>query len=62
MVHAACWAHARRQFFEAVQLNPRDPAASEMFDTVEVSPNGRRTIPVLLQIADIGVGTLAQNT
>ncbi len=25
MVHAACWAHARRQFFEAVQLNPRDP-------------------------------------
>src|ERR1700681_4261359 len=27
MVHAACWAHARRQFFEAVQVNPRDPAA-----------------------------------
>jgi len=27
MVHAACWAHARRQFFEAVQLNPRDPVA-----------------------------------
>lgn len=24
MVHAACWAHARRQFFEALQLNPRD--------------------------------------
>ena len=28
MVHAACWAHARRQFFEAVQLNPRDPMAT----------------------------------
>jgi transposase len=28
MVHAACWAHARRQFFEAVQLNPRDPVAT----------------------------------
>jgi transposase len=28
MVRAACWAHARRQFFEAVQLNPRDPAAT----------------------------------
>ena len=28
MVHAACWAHARRQFFEAVQLNPRDPFAT----------------------------------
>ena len=30
MVHAACWAHARRQFFEAVQLNPRDPVATPM--------------------------------
>jgi len=28
MIHAACWAHARRQFFEAVQLNPRDPVAT----------------------------------
>ena len=28
MVHAACWAHARRQFFDAVQLNPRDPVAT----------------------------------
>jgi len=28
MVHAGCWAHARRQFFEAVQLNPRDPVAT----------------------------------
>jgi len=28
MVHAACWAHARRQFFEAVQVNPRDPVAT----------------------------------
>jgi len=28
MVHAACWSHARRQFFEAVQLNPRDSVAT----------------------------------
>jgi transposase len=28
MVHAACWGHARRQFFEAVQVNPRDPFAT----------------------------------
>jgi hypothetical protein len=28
MVHAACWSHARRQFFKAVQLNPRDPVAT----------------------------------
>jgi transposase len=24
IVHAACWAHARRKFFEAVKLNPKD--------------------------------------
>src|SRR3984893_18550038 len=30
MGHAACWAHARRQFFEAVQLNPRDPVATSI--------------------------------
>jgi transposase len=24
MVHAACWAHARRKFFHAVELNPED--------------------------------------
>ncbi len=28
MVHAACWAHARRQFFEAVQLNPQRPSCN----------------------------------
>jgi transposase len=28
LVHAACWAHCRRQFFEAVQLDPRDPVAT----------------------------------
>jgi transposase len=28
MVHAACWAQARRQFFEAVQLSPRNPVAT----------------------------------
>ena len=31
MVHAACWAHARRQFFEAAQLNPRDPVATRLW-------------------------------
>src|SRR5260370_27906679 len=24
IVHAACWAHARRKFFQAVELNPED--------------------------------------
>jgi transposase len=30
MVHAACWAHARRKFFEAAKLNPSDAAATRM--------------------------------
>jgi len=28
MVHASCWAHARRHFFDAVKLNPGDPIAA----------------------------------
>jgi len=27
IVHAACWAHARRKFFQAVELNPKDQQA-----------------------------------
>jgi Transposase IS66 family len=27
MVHAACWAHARRKFFQAAELNPKDQLA-----------------------------------
>ena len=27
IVHAGCWAHARRKFFEAVKLNPKDQSA-----------------------------------
>ena len=26
-MHAACWAHARRKFFQAVELNPKDQSA-----------------------------------
>ncbi len=35
MVHAACWAHARRQFFEVVQLNPLDPVATPMVERMD---------------------------
>jgi len=46
MVHAACWAHARRQFFEAVQLNPRDPIAipivAQMDELFAVDAEARR--------------------
>ena len=46
MVHAACWSHARRQFFEAVQLNPRDPVATpivaQMDELFAVDAKARR--------------------
>jgi hypothetical protein len=35
MVHAACWAHARRKFFEAAQLNPSDVAATRMVARID---------------------------
>jgi transposase len=35
MVHAACWSHARRQFFDAVQLNPRDPVATPIVARID---------------------------
>ena len=48
MVHAACWAHARRQFFEAVQLSPRDPVASpivaRMDELFAVDAEARRRV------------------
>jgi transposase len=30
MVHAACWAHARRKLFEAVKLSPEDKIATQL--------------------------------
>ena len=52
MVHAACWAHARRQFFEAVQLNPRDPVATpivaRMDELFAVDAEARRRVIGLL--------------
>ena len=46
MVHAACWAHARRQFFEAVQVSPRDPIAppivARMDELFAVDADARR--------------------
>ena len=46
MVHAACWSHARRQFFEAVRLNLRDPVATpivaQMDELFAVDAEARR--------------------
>jgi hypothetical protein len=35
IVHACCWAHARRKFFEAAKLNPNDVAATRMVARID---------------------------
>lgn len=35
MVHAACWAHARRGFVDALKLNPRDATAKGIVDLID---------------------------
>lgn len=35
MVHAACWAHCRRYFFDAVQLNPQDAVAIQIVTRID---------------------------
>jgi len=35
MVHACCWAHTRRKFFEAAKLNPSDVAATRMVAQID---------------------------
>jgi transposase len=34
MVHAACWAHARRKFYEAAKLHPDDAVATRIVATI----------------------------
>jgi hypothetical protein len=35
IVHAACWAHARRKFVDAVKLNPDDRIAAQMIARID---------------------------
>jgi transposase len=35
MVHAACWAHARRKVFDAVKLNPEDRLAAQLVARID---------------------------
>lgn len=35
IVHAACWAHSRRGFVDALKLNPRDTAAKGIVDLID---------------------------
>lgn len=35
MVHAACWAHSKRYFFDAVQLNPQDAVATQIVARID---------------------------
>ena len=36
MVHAACWAHARRKLFDAIKLNPGDRVATQLVGQIDV--------------------------
>jgi hypothetical protein len=36
MVHAACWAHSRRKFFEAMKLHPDDRIATRIVARIDV--------------------------
>jgi transposase len=35
LVHAGCWAHARRKFFDAVKLNPHDAVATRIVKRID---------------------------
>jgi transposase len=35
LVHAGCWAHARRKFFDAVKLNPNDAVATRIVKLID---------------------------
>ena len=35
IVHAACWAHARRKFFDAVKLNPKDTTSIQVVAQID---------------------------
>jgi transposase len=35
MVHACCWSHSRRKFFEATRLNPHDAAAARIVARID---------------------------
>jgi len=35
LVHAGCWAHSRRKFFDAVKLNPKDAVATRMVKLID---------------------------
>jgi transposase len=46
IVHAACWAHARRKFFQSVELNPQDQTAigiiAQMDELFEIDARPRK--------------------
>ena len=35
LVHAGCWAHSRRKFFDAVKLNPHDAVATHIVKLID---------------------------
>jgi hypothetical protein len=45
MVHAACWAHSRRRFVEAIKLNPQDVASTRIVAQMTRSDPRNRRFP-----------------
>src|ERR1039457_7629083 len=35
LVHAGCWAHSRRKFFDAIKLNPQDAVATRIVKLID---------------------------
>ena len=35
LIHAGCWAHARRYFFQAVEAHPDDRSATRLVATID---------------------------
>jgi hypothetical protein len=52
MVHAACWAHARRKFFQAVELNPQAQKAVAIVAQIAVSA---RSLTILFRPSSVSI-------
>jgi hypothetical protein len=58
LVHAACWAHARRKVFEAMKLSPDDRVATQLVaridDVFAVDAEARTAASIRLRVMSCG--------
>jgi hypothetical protein len=62
MVHAACWAHARRNFDEALQLNKQDVISTQIFSADGEAVCHRCTTPRSSHRLQVRFSRLVTNT